>query len=223
MGYEGLAAASLFLSGVLIIAAAILVSACATSPLIPYAVEVVPPAQQALPAISQVQADPVQSTETYREFKSTASDQTYFVPVRLTVAADSNRARAIMLVSHDGKRAIFQAIVGPPPLPDSDPAKRQPVLYPIDRLLIRTLTSSQDPSLWRVTATSEPVRSQPFTFLVNIQVFGRNNIKDFKAILRGEEGFLLEARFAINTTSNSRFEIGAPVSLNHLSITEQTM
>lgn len=223
MSLTSLTTSSLIFNGILLFVLAVVISSCSSSPFISYAVEIAHPAREALPAMPQVLADPVQSTANYREFKATSGDESYLVPVRLVVAADSNRARAIMLESHDGKKAIFQAIVGPPPLSEGDPVQRQPVLYPIDRMLVRTLTSSQDPSVWRVTATSEPLRSQPFTFLVNIQVFGRKNISDFKAMLSGKEGFLLEARFAINTTSNSRLQIGVPVSLSSLNITEQTM
>lgn len=223
MSPASLTVPSLLLSGALLIVLAILIASCGTSPLIPYAVELVPPAEQALAPIPQVLPDPIQSSADYREYKGSSDDQHYLVPVRLTVAADSNRARAIMLESHDGKRAIFQAIVSPPTPDINNPNKHLRSLYPIDRMLVRTLTSPQDPSLWRVTTTSEPIRSQPFTFLLNIQVFGRDNIKGFKDLLRGEAGFLLEARFAMNTTSNSRLEVGVPISLSHLSITEQTM
>jgi len=171
----------------------------------------------------QLLADPIQVTENYREYKAAVGDESYLVPVRMIVAAESNRACAIMLESHDGKRAIFLAIVGPPPLSEEGSVQRRSVLYPVDKMFVRTLTSSQDSSIWRVTTTSEPLKLQPFTFLVSIQVFGRRNISDFKAMLRGKEGFLLEAGFVINTTSNSRLQIGVPVSLGNLNITEQTM
>jgi hypothetical protein len=223
MGSEHRTVPSNILSAVLLIVLAITVSSCSPSPLIPYAVEIAPPAPAAFSAMPEVSDVPIQSTSDYREFKATDGTQTYLVPVRLAVVTGSNRAAAIMLESHDGKRAIFQAIVGPLPLSDHDHSKPRPTLYPIDKMSIRTLTSSQDTSVWRVTITSEPLRSQPFTLLVSIQIFGRDNISSFKAMLRGEEGFLLETIFTINTESNSRFEIGIPVSLNHLLLTEQTM
>jgi hypothetical protein len=171
MGVDSLAVPSLILNSTLLIVLALMATSCASSPLIPYAVELVSPPEVTLPPIPQVLAEPVQSSVDYREFKAASGEQRYFVPVRLTALADSNRARAIMLESHDGKRAVFQAVIGPPALPVNT-SLPSPVLYPIDRLTVRTLTSPQDPTLWRVTISSEPIQAAPYTFLLNIQVLG---------------------------------------------------
>lgn len=201
----------------------LLLSSCTVSPFIPYAVELNPPNVVTPPKLPQVVSEPIKVNSDFQEFKSTIGEQRYLVPLRLTASADSTRARAIMLESHDGKRAIFQAIVGPPATPLGNGTIVLPILYPIDRMVVRTLTSPQDASHWRVTISSEPISSQPYTLLLNIQIFGEENIAGFKSLLRSDAGFLLEARFAINTPVNSRLELGVPISLHHLSITEQTM
>ncbi len=212
----------LTLSALMLVIVALMLCSCKASPLIPYAVEIVPPTEMTLPTLPQVLPEPYKVNSDYYKYKSVHSEQSYLVPLRLIVSADSSRARAIMLESHDGKRAVFQAIISPPPIPESD-VSIQPVLYPIDRMVVRTLTSSQDSTLWRVTVSSGQNKLQPYTLLLNIQIFGRQNIADFKALLKSETGFLLEARFTLNTSTNSQFEIGVPISLHHLSITEQTM
>lgn len=214
---------SLIFNALLAFIIVILAVGCRVSPLIPYAVELTVPQPANLSPLPQVLFDSGTVVPGYREFKSTADEQRYLVPLTLTVPADTNRARAIMMESDDGKRAVFYALLAPPPLPLSNGVPRGSALYPVDRMAIRTLTSLQDPSMWRLTISSNPIASQPYALLLCLQIFGKDNIKGFKALVKGESGFLLEARFAINTPNNNRFELGIPISLHHLTIAEQTM
>jgi hypothetical protein len=195
-----------------------LLSACA-DPLIPYAVDDLSTKSQRILPLPVINNDPVSSREDYRLFRAAYSDALFCVPTRLTISTTpTGRREALSLERDRGTEELFLANMTPP----DTVIRSRCDLYPIDRLDVRPVTGTADPTRFRVTTVPGSSSRAPFSTLVIIQVSGADNISGFKALLSSGAGFLLEARFRLSFARFGVQEVTIPVSLDQTAVTEQT-
>jgi hypothetical protein len=201
-------------------------SACGTA-YMPYAVERNPAPARQFDSLPVVLSQPVAAAADYRVYRAASGTDLYVIPTALEADASRVKAEAINFERHDGQHQIVVLWARPRGFDIQDVADAYPGArvrpYPVDRLTTRTLTEIRDPTVLRVTATREPAAASPFGLMVAIQVFGRDNIKDMKALLATPSGFLMEARFVLQTSDHGQMEMAIPVNFGSVTLTEQTL
>jgi hypothetical protein len=187
---------------------------------IPYAVDDLQKLQPTDRSLPIILSDPIAVTKDYQLYKSMSDGKIYCIPALLTLSnTPEGRRQAVSLETDLGDSQILVANLAPP----ASVIKRHLPLYPVQRLDVRPITGTMDPTRFRVTVVPGAISRAPFSSLILIQVFGHENITGFKSLLQSGAGFLLEAHFEVALKGFGTRALTIPVSLDQAGVTEQTL